>query len=168
MVHRNTAPLAVATVLATAAAGATEYYVAPSGNDENPGTEAEPFRTIQRAAYTTEAGDVVTVATGIYREQVELFASGLPDSPIRFQAAADGCVIVSGADYLDLDWSVYEGDIWVAATDRYFTQLFADGQAMVDARWPNVEPDDLVNAPFAQDRFRDDPHRVGRHGSASG
>jgi len=36
-------------VLAAASAQATDYYVSTSGSDSNPGTSAQPFRTITYA-----------------------------------------------------------------------------------------------------------------------
>ena len=47
--------------------GATgDYYVATTGSDNNPGTSAAPFRTIQKAAGVAGPGDVVIVRDGIY------------------------------------------------------------------------------------------------------
>jgi hypothetical protein len=45
------------------------YYVAASGSDNNPGTESEPFRTIQRAADVVNPGDLVLVGDGIYTDE---------------------------------------------------------------------------------------------------
>ncbi len=43
------------------------YYVdAAAGNDANPGTSAQPFRTIQRAAVVVNPGDLVIVHDGVY------------------------------------------------------------------------------------------------------
>jgi len=44
------------------------YYVSPSGSDANPGTEAAPFRTIQKAADLVNPGDVVIVEDGVYTD----------------------------------------------------------------------------------------------------
>jgi hypothetical protein len=48
------------------------YYVSTGGNDENPGSEARPLRTIQKAADTVRAGDTILVRGGLYREAVVL------------------------------------------------------------------------------------------------
>ena len=45
--------------------GAT-FYVSPAGSDSNPGTEAQPFRTIQRAANVVSPGNTVIVEDGVY------------------------------------------------------------------------------------------------------
>ncbi len=46
------------------------YYVAPTGNDANPGTQSQPWRTIQKAANTLTAGEKVYIRVGTYHEQV--------------------------------------------------------------------------------------------------
>lgn len=45
---------------------ATTYYVAMTGSDSAPGTQASPFATLQKAANVAEAGDTVLVADGDY------------------------------------------------------------------------------------------------------
>ncbi|MDH5174633.1 MAG: DUF1565 domain-containing protein, partial [Elusimicrobiota bacterium] len=45
---------------------ATTYYVAENGNDSNPGTETEPWASVDKAADTMVAGDTVYVKQGTY------------------------------------------------------------------------------------------------------
>ena len=45
--------------------GAT-FYVSPTGSDSNPGTQAQPFRTIQKAADVVNPGNTVIVEDGVY------------------------------------------------------------------------------------------------------
>jgi hypothetical protein len=52
------------------------YYVAPTGNDSNPGTQSAPWRTMQHAADTVRAGSTVYVRGGIYQELVRVNVSG--------------------------------------------------------------------------------------------
>lgn len=67
------------------AAGAT-YYVATSGSDSNPGTQASPFRTIGKAAATAAAGDTVLIRQGTYNEgDLAPSRSGASGSPIVFK-----------------------------------------------------------------------------------
>lgn len=65
---------------------ATEYVVAVSGSDANPGTEAMPFRTIRHAAGVVNPGDTVRIRGGVYREKVHITRSGAPGMPITFRS----------------------------------------------------------------------------------
>lgn len=55
--------------------GAT-FYVSKSGNDLNPGSENEPWLTIQFAVNSVNAGDTVLVKEGIYNELITFNKSG--------------------------------------------------------------------------------------------
>ena len=46
--------------------GGRVYHVSPTGSDSNPGSEARPFRTIQKAADSVKPGDTVLVDDGVY------------------------------------------------------------------------------------------------------
>lgn len=80
------------------------YCVASDGDDSNPGTEAQPWRTIQKAANTLSAGDGVIVLAGNYDERVQVTRSGDAGAPITYQA--DGDVTTNGftvnADYITI------------------------------------------------------------------
>jgi Protein of unknown function (DUF1565) len=52
------------------------YFVSTAGNDNNAGTLAAPWRTIQKAANTVHAGDTVQVRAGTYNEVVTMKTSG--------------------------------------------------------------------------------------------
>jgi hypothetical protein len=45
---------------------AAEYYVATTGSDSNPGTQASPFATLTKGASTAGAGDTVYIRGGTY------------------------------------------------------------------------------------------------------
>jgi parallel beta-helix repeat protein len=70
------------------------YVVDPSGDDANLGDGTAPWRTLQHAAATVGAGDLVVVRAGSYTESVTLNRSGTPDSPIAF-AADPGAILIS-------------------------------------------------------------------------
>lgn len=69
----------------------SSYFISPSGSDSAPGTEAQPWRTLQHAANTVAAGDVVTAAPGTYAGFV-LTTDGTASAPIVFRGQA-GAVI---------------------------------------------------------------------------
>ena len=80
------------------------YFVSTDGNDLNPGTELQPWATIQRAADTMIAGDTVIVMPGTYFEQITPANSGLKKAPIKFIADSSGEVILNAAG---CSWGFY-------------------------------------------------------------
>jgi len=79
---------------AQAATGST-YYVATTGNDANPGTQAQPWKTVQNAAKSVAAGDTVIIASGAYKENVTISTSGTTSAPITFQGQNTPTVVQS-------------------------------------------------------------------------
>ena len=61
------------------------YFVSPSGADAAPGSTDQPWRTLQHAANTVAAGDVVTVRAGTYAG-FNLTTDGTAAARIVFQA----------------------------------------------------------------------------------
>jgi hypothetical protein len=84
----------------------TEIYVnGETGSDTNPGTVAQPLKTISAAASLAEANNHNGVATrviilpGTYRESVSLLSAAQDTTaPMTFEAQTNGTAIVSGAD----------------------------------------------------------------------
>lgn len=76
--------------------GATTYYVAPDGNDSNPGTLEQPWRHIQFAVDKIQAGDTVYVRGGIYHEEVRISNSGEAGRPLRVMAYPDELPVIDG------------------------------------------------------------------------
>jgi hypothetical protein len=73
------------------------YFVAPNGDDINPGTENEPWKTIQKSADTLEAGDTVYIKAGTYRENISINVSGSETNGyITFQNYENDEVIMDG------------------------------------------------------------------------
>jgi hypothetical protein len=61
-------------------------YVSPNGSDSNPGTEAEPFRSIARAAQVVTPGTTVHVAPGVYTGGFKTMASGTMEARIVYES----------------------------------------------------------------------------------
>lgn len=73
-----------------------DYFVATNGNELNPGTESEPWLTIQHAADLVSAGDNVFIKAGTYTENISMNASGTSGNEIVFRNYASDSVTVSG------------------------------------------------------------------------
>lgn len=96
------------------------YHVAKSGNDNNPGTEKEPFLTISKAAQILVPGDTVLVHAGTYREWVSPANSGEENARITYTSAGDGEVIITGAEPLS-GWQNDGDNVWrVDVPDTFF------------------------------------------------
>lgn len=80
------------------------YYISTTGNDSNPGTYAQPWRTIQKAANLVSTGDTVYVRGGTYFEEVKIQNKhGTNDSWITFMPYNNEEVIVDGR-YIPNSW----------------------------------------------------------------
>jgi parallel beta-helix repeat protein len=109
------------------------YYVDIGGSDSNPGTEAEPFATIQAGLNAAQPGDTVDLFSGVYRDQNPTFVrSGTTAAPISLQAAPGASVTVSGSDVLGGWTQVGASGVYTHAN---FTHYFGEWSANpADAR----------------------------------
>ena len=80
------------------------YYVAPTGNDLNPGTEAQPWQTIQKAADSLIPGDTVYIKAGTYQERVVPQNPGSADNYIVYAAYPGDMVIIDGTSINTPEW----------------------------------------------------------------
>ena len=76
------------------------YYVSTGGNDASPGTDAQPYGTIGKAASVAEAGDTVLIRSGTYYEDVKPLNSGAPGQYITYKNYGDGEVIIDAQNGL--------------------------------------------------------------------
>ena len=80
-------------------AAATTYYVATDGDNNNPGTLAEPWGTIQYAANNIAAGDTVLVRGGVYEEAVTMNVSGTAaDGDVTFMSYTGETAVLDGTN----------------------------------------------------------------------
>lgn len=66
--------------------GAT-YHVATSGSDSAAGSEAAPWRTVQKALNTLAPGQAALVHAGVYAQDLELTRAGSASAPITIRNA---------------------------------------------------------------------------------
>jgi len=126
------------------------YYVnAATGDDtiNNGLSAAAPFKTGTKAASLATTGQVVSMASGLYRETIT------PASGVTFRNAPGAVVLISGLEVIsNTGWVVDSGQIYRKAltlpvngygpggiatnTDILANQIFRDGEMMIEARWP--------------------------------
>ncbi|MFW6244752.1 MAG: InlB B-repeat-containing protein, partial [Fibrobacterota bacterium] len=65
-----------------------DFYVSPDGDDANPGTEASPFKTLQKAISVVSAGEVIYMRGGTYNvsESIVIRKSGTSEASISLFA----------------------------------------------------------------------------------
>ncbi|MBI5473612.1 MAG: right-handed parallel beta-helix repeat-containing protein [Ignavibacteriae bacterium] len=74
------------------------FYVALNGDDTNPGTEALPWRTIQKGASSAIPGSSVFVKAGVYNEKVIINVSGSESAGhVTFRPFGNDTVVVDGS-----------------------------------------------------------------------
>src|SRR5260221_14327464 len=93
-------------------AQATTLYVSTSGSDSNPGTSAQPFRTITHAYGLASAGTTIMVMPGVYTDYqsgwgLHLGKSGTASSPIVLQSQVRGGAVIDGQNASDRNQGIY-------------------------------------------------------------
>jgi len=139
--------LCAALLLWVLSARGQPYYVAPSGNDANPGTLALPFASLPRAQQAARQKPGVVFLRGgtFYLTQALVFTSrdsGTKDAPAVFQAFENERPVLSGAVRLDaLAWQPWRGGIFQAKVpeDLRTEEIFVNGQRQILARYPDFD-----------------------------
>lgn len=113
----------------------TEFHVSLEGSDTDPGTEAAPFRTIQKAADAAQPGDTITIHEGIYREEITPPRGGTSDEKrITYQAAKGEKVEIRGSEVVR-DWEPAGDGIWKVTLPNAFFGTFNPFADEVSGDW---------------------------------
>jgi copper-binding protein NosD/List-Bact-rpt repeat protein len=110
----------IASVAGSTAAPLRTFYVDPAGNDSAAGSITNPWRSLQKAADTVRAGDLVIVHAGHYAG-LYLTTSGTATDPITFRA--DPGAIVDTQNPTTPDGINLEGASWVVIENFTVTGL---------------------------------------------
>ncbi len=127
------------------------FFVGLDGNDQGPGTEKAPFRTVTKAQQAVRQwkqkkevrGDIVVVLRGGVYELSEPLRFGPEDSGdensrIIFRAAEKESVTLSGGRVIT-GWEQAEDNLWKAPCPlKPFRQLYVAGRRAVRARSGSV------------------------------
>jgi MYXO-CTERM domain-containing protein len=136
-------------LLAAKNALAAEYYVAPTGSDSNPGTQASPWGTVQKAASTAAAGDTVWFRGGTYAittpsgsNGIEFSKSGTSDTNrIKYWAYA-GEVPVIDFTNMKVSSSGYTMGMHVTGSYLHFKGIEEKGVPMINDSNNGIAVDD--------------------------
>lgn len=136
--------------------GAEEWFIAPDGDDHNPGTLSRPFATLNRAQTVVRESQplhrpaVLYLRQGTYhlKEPWRWSAadSGTEKHPVTLRPYRQEEVHVSGAQPLTATWSVFRGSVLSAVIPRELVpaqgldRVYVNGRAMRMARYPNWDP----------------------------
>ena len=121
---------------------AAQYFVSPTGSDTDPGTLAQPFRTIQRAADVMTAGETCFIMAGTYRETVVPANDGAPGAPLVFIPYQNAKVIITGTDTVS-GWTAHASGIYKVYMPDSVMQLSVNKEMANEARYPNARNNNL-------------------------
>jgi len=164
--------LILAALALSPAAQAVSYYVAPGGNDTQPGTLDKPFATLRRAQQAARKVAGKEPATVYLREGTHYLPetlvftaedSGGKAAPVVYQSYQNEQAVVSGGVRLaGLEWEAYKDGILRTKVPAGFAtdQLFVNGELQPLARYPNFNPKERNFNGFAADAFS--PERAAR------
>jgi len=134
--NKKAAIVLLVSILVTAVS-AREYHVSPSGNDSQEGTSAKPLRTISAAAALAQAGDVITVHEGVYRERIAPPRGGESDQKrIVYQAAPGEKVVIKGSEIVK-GWQKTESDAWKVVVPNSLFGAFNPYSDLIRGDWFN-------------------------------
>lgn len=115
----------------------TEFHVSPMGDDSNAGTAEAPLKTISAAAQLAQAGDVITVHAGVYRERITPPRGGISDKKrITYQAAPNEIVSIKGSEPVK-GWVPVQEDTWMATIPNSLFGSFNPFLDLIQGDWFN-------------------------------
>lgn len=115
---------------------AATYYVSTSGSNYNPGTQSQPFRTIQKAVDVMQPGDTTYVRGGVYPEYVRFNRSGQSGSRITLQAYPGERPVIDGTGVSVPSWQglIYAGTY----STNNINYITVDGFEIRDSSWYGI------------------------------
>ena len=132
------------------------FYVAPDGNDQNPGTKEYPFKTLERARQAASSirekanEDIVVYLRGGNHYLTQPLELGVDDSGtngklLRYEAYPGETPIIHGGTPVT-GWEQHDGNIYKATLrrDEKLRQLYVNGQRATMAKGETMKVDELV------------------------
>ncbi len=139
---KNTIKFLILTQIVSFFATATNYYVSPTGNDANPGTLAQPWRTMAKVstyqASLADGDQVLFERGGTFRGTIAIGKAGsTPTSRIMYGAYGSGAKPkLLGSTTLG-GWTNTGSDVWQMSPGQLIGELFMNDKRQTVARFPN-------------------------------
>ena len=129
------------------------YYVSPSGNDANAGTEQSPWQTIGKANGTLVPGDSVLMMAGRYHEQIYPQRSGQAGNEIVYARRGLDNVVIDGIpsslevaiitrDHIVLDGLTIQAQAFLTLLEQHAYWVRLDGNYVTMRNCRVVAPGD--------------------------
>ncbi len=115
-------------LLITRAVTENVYYVSLDGDDANPGSFDQPWRTIQHAVDNVGPGDTIWVRGGTYNEGVVIETSGLPGLPVTLVGYPGEAAILDGNGLELRDGIVIGGAGYWTIQDLVIQDYISEGE----------------------------------------
>jgi alpha-N-arabinofuranosidase len=124
-------------VLGSSGLLAREFHVSVAGSDTNDGSVQKPLRTISAAARLAQAGDLVTVHTGTYRERITPPRGGHSDAlRIVYQAAEGERVEIKGSEVVK-GWKKISDSVWKVEPPNTLFDGYNPYRELIGGDWFN-------------------------------
>ena len=110
-------------------------HVSGRGDDGNAGSASRPLRTISAAARLAQAGAVITVHEGVYRERITPPRGGASEQQrIVYQAARGEKVVLKGSEVVK-GWQKVQNDTWKVVIPNSFFADFNPYRDLIRGDW---------------------------------
>ena len=120
---------------------AKNIFVSPEGRDNGKGTIEDPVKSLIRASKMMSPGDTCYLRGGRYYEPFVFHDLVSKGKPMVFAAWNNEKVVFDGTVPVEGKW-VNENGIYKVKLKEDVWQLFADGNMLTAARWPNISMED--------------------------
>ena len=119
-----------------------EIHVSVNGNDRNEGSSLNPYRTISQAARVAMPGDIITVHSGVYREQIVPPRGGDSETDRIVYGAAPGEIVEIKGSEIVKNWEKGQNDTWSVKIPNSYFRGFNPYSDLIRGDWFNPTPKD--------------------------
>lgn len=143
-----------------------QFYVSPSGCDHTgSGTTGAPWKTLDYAVKQLHPGDTLYLRGGIYRETLKPTCSGTAEHPITLTSYPGETPVITTLEPVSGQWERIENfpsftlepegknpPVYTVACPMALgveNQVFENGDALCEARWPHNTGRSLLDPAFA-------------------